>query len=236
MRTYKPISSITYCEEQYVDNLLRRLKTDEIISFGMACRHKGFDGKKDHIHVYVEPVDTIDTGSKTWRLMWEQSTGEEVLGTMPWMKSKFRDWYLYSRHDRRYLEIKRCEKKKEYDLPLDRFFGTEGWEARAEDVDIFDLLSPIEKIMSCIDDQLDVYKAMKVCRIPYGAMIGFRKIYEDVRLSTQTQFEARYSLKYFPCPEDVGLTEHVYYRDNISGMLITADDYKKIRGKNGGKK
>ena len=110
MRTYKPISTISYNSKAFLETALCQLEELEKISFWCICFHLGDKSKdeKDHFHVYLEPIQTIDTESDWFREAFlEKIEGEEKpRGVMPWRKSNFSDWYLYAKHDSAYLRAK----------------------------------------------------------------------------------------------------------------------------------
>lgn len=72
----------------------------------MYVKHKGEDGDKDHIHVYIEPNRRLDKMDLTNLLKEYQLGSDKPLGVRPWRDSKEEDWILYAIHDKDYLKAK----------------------------------------------------------------------------------------------------------------------------------
>ena len=109
MRTYKPLSTISYNSEKFLVETLEYLIREDCISFWAICYHEAeTDEKKAHYHVYIEPTVVLDTQADWFKDCFvEKSKDIEIpLGVMPWRKSRFEDWYLYSKHDLVYLRAK----------------------------------------------------------------------------------------------------------------------------------
>lgn len=110
MRTTKPISTISYNTAEYLYLKLSELKANKIISFFAFIQHKAESdegGKKDHIHLFIEPAKMLQT--EDLRQEFLEPNGEDPtkpLGCIAFHSSKFDDWCLYSLHDSRYLAMK----------------------------------------------------------------------------------------------------------------------------------
>ncbi len=60
MATSRPISTISYNTEQFLKETLDNWIKQHIIMNYMYICHKGEDGDKDHIHVFIEPNKKLD--------------------------------------------------------------------------------------------------------------------------------------------------------------------------------
>lgn len=118
MRTTKPISTISFNSPAYL-----RLKLDELlsagrISFWAFIKHLPEDdeaGKKDHIHVYIEPSKMLQSDDVKSELMeYDPENPKKPLGCLPFKSSKFDPWYLYALHDKRYLASKGQSRRYHY--------------------------------------------------------------------------------------------------------------------------
>lgn len=117
MKTSKPISTISYNTPDFLKNKLDLLCEDGFISEYFFIEHIGEYGDKDHIHLYVVPCKSIDT-SKFRDNFIEPSAlwYEPNLGCMVFTKSDFDNWFLYSLHDERYLQLKHEVKYEHYNI------------------------------------------------------------------------------------------------------------------------
>lgn len=131
------------------------------------------------------------------------------------------------RHDKRYLDAKGLGPKHEYDLPMDRFKGTDELYNRCLCISVFKYLLPL-KIIDCVNRKQTIYEAMAQCKVNFGAMASFQKIYEQIQAEHDRKGEEKYLWKqvYFAYPQDYGLTEHVYYK-HPSGEMITYTEFQR---------
>lgn len=119
MNTSKPISSISFNSEGFLRERLDDLIKAGKIEFWAYVKHepepKDDDGNgKEHIHLYVMPAKRLQTtGIQTF--FEEFEAGKKApRKTMPFLTSKFPDWYLYALHDKDYLRFKGLSKKLHY--------------------------------------------------------------------------------------------------------------------------
>lgn len=107
MKTTLPISTISFNSAEFLAIKLDELATAKILSFWSFIVHKPEDdegGKKEHIHLYVEPAKSIQTVDLTSELIeFDPDHPEKPKKCISWVKSKFAPWYLYALHDKRYL-------------------------------------------------------------------------------------------------------------------------------------
>ena len=128
MTTNKPFSTISYNTVSFLTHKLDSFVEDGYITFYAMYPHKGEGdegGKKDHIHLYIEPNKKVDTQALFTELeeidipfneFSELPLAEQkihILKCMPARTSsgKFDHWYMYSQHNPQYLKSKNLEKK-----------------------------------------------------------------------------------------------------------------------------
>lgn len=111
MRTSKMISSISYNTKPYLLLKLNELIENHTISFFMGiCHHAEEDELKDHIHLYLEPNQLLDTMTLQEYLR-EPVPNNLPLGCINFRKSDPDDWILYDQHYPPYLAFKNQERK-----------------------------------------------------------------------------------------------------------------------------
>lgn len=125
MKTSKPISTISYNSEEFLKAKLDYLVRSGEIVFWYYIKHHGEYDKetdiqdKDHIHVYIESGNKIDT-IKLGEMFLEYENGDlnsKPLKCMPFRVSKPYDALLYNIHHTQYLLTK--FEKKEFSYTLD---------------------------------------------------------------------------------------------------------------------
>lgn len=106
MATQRPISTISYNTEAFLSERLQELYKGHVISEWLFIPHKGEDGGKDHIHLYLQPNRRLDPMGLQ-ELLQEYIAGEDKpRGVRPFRPSKQEDWLLYALHDEKYLKSK----------------------------------------------------------------------------------------------------------------------------------
>ena len=125
MKTSKPVSTISYNSEEFLKAKLDYLTKSGSIAFWYYIKHNGeYDTEtgvqdKDHIHLYVESGDRVDT-IKLGEMFVEYPNGDFnalPLKCMPFRVSKVYDALLYNIHHSQYLLMK--FEKKEFSYTLD---------------------------------------------------------------------------------------------------------------------
>lgn len=108
MKTYKPIATITYCDNDYLISQLNALVNVGDIEFWAFINHKKeSETLKDHTHLYIIPLCKLETRDL-------QFTQNELKGTMPYQKADFGNWAFYCSHNKTYLMSKKLTKKYTY--------------------------------------------------------------------------------------------------------------------------
>lgn len=118
MKTTKPIATISFNSPNFLRLKLDELKRSGIIAFWAFISHRPEDdegGKKDHIHLFVEPAKSVQTENFTDYLKeFDPLKPDKPKTTLPWHKSDFGNWFMYSCHDRRYLAQKGQSRRFHY--------------------------------------------------------------------------------------------------------------------------
>lgn len=117
MKTRKPISTISFNSEPFLSGTLERLLKNGIIQFYAYIYHIGEDdegGKKDHMHVYIEPNGNVDTAELEKTFIEPVTNHSKPLKCLNFKNSKVEDWYLYGLHHPPYLMKKGLVKAYHY--------------------------------------------------------------------------------------------------------------------------
>lgn len=117
VRTTKPISTISFNTADYLAIKLTELTKAKIITFWAFMQHLPEDdegGKKEHIHLYVEPSKMVQTDDIRIEFRQVVPNQDGLLGCLPFKSSNFGNWYLYSLHDPAYLASKGQSRKYHY--------------------------------------------------------------------------------------------------------------------------
>lgn len=119
MKTSKPISTISYNTEEFLKAKLDYMVRSGEVAFWYYIKHHGEYDKetniqdKDHIHVYLEFADRVDT-IKLGEMFLEYENGDlnsKPLKCMPFRVSKSYDALLYNIHHAQYL-LQKFEQKE----------------------------------------------------------------------------------------------------------------------------
>lgn len=134
MKTRKPISTVSYNTTAFLEGVLERLIKNKVISFYAYIEHKGEDdenGKKDHIHVYVEPYSSVETEWLDGQFIEPDPNNIKPLKCLAFRNSKFEDWFLYGLHFVPYLMKKGLTKIYNYDLENMRYSDEDEFRSRS---------------------------------------------------------------------------------------------------------
>ena len=97
MITRNPISTISFNSIDHLIKCLNRLLETREINFYSFIEHLPEENeKKSHIHLYIVPNGQIDTDKLREEFFEFIDKNSLPLGVLPFMCSKFQDWYLYS--------------------------------------------------------------------------------------------------------------------------------------------
>lgn len=156
MRTGKAISSISYNSVGFLKQKLDKLYENRKIEFYAFIVHQPEDdegGKKQHIHLYVEPSGMIQTMEFGEHFVEHITDNNLPYRCLPFVKSTFGDWFLYSLHDAVYLASKHQSRKHHYNI--DQIVTSDN-DTLLYKVKCIDLLKykPIEVMKQYIDNHL----------------------------------------------------------------------------------
>lgn len=195
MRTTKPISTISFNSRDYLTLKLNELTKAKVISFWSFISHKPEDdegGKKNHIHLYVEPSKMLQTDDLKEALKeYDPSNPSKPLGVLKWVFSKFSDWYLYSIHDKRYLALKGQSRRFHY---LDSDFSSSDDDEFLSMVRSIDLisLSPFADMENAIQSGVSWEEYFSRGTVPIPQIRQFQIAFETLA-SNQTFRNGRVS-------------------------------------------
>ena len=129
--TQKPISTISYNTEKFLDVKLEELYKTNIIDYALYIKHKGendiddFTGEakrdKDHWHIYMHTSKRIDLSliKKEFEERDIENFNSKPLGCMNFQVSKLGHWLCYAVHKKEYLLIHKIEEsEKQYTYKL----------------------------------------------------------------------------------------------------------------------
>lgn len=118
VRTTKPIASISFNSQEFLKLKLNELLKAGRLSFWAFVVHKPEDdegGKKEHIHLFVEPSKMLQTDDlKAEFSEFDPERPDKPKGTISFVSSKFDPWYLYGLHDKRFLASKGQSRRFHY--------------------------------------------------------------------------------------------------------------------------
>ena len=116
MRTTKPISTISFNTESYLQGILDTLvKSHKITAYHFIKHEPEEDEKKPHFHVWILPSKMIQTEDLREALKeFDPEHPDKPLGCLPFESSNFDNWYMYVLHDVRYLAQKGQSRKYHY--------------------------------------------------------------------------------------------------------------------------
>lgn len=118
MKTSKAISTISFNSIPYLVQKLRELENAGILEYWSLIPHQPEDdegGKKEHIHVYMQPAKMVQTTDIKEELKeYDPQNPNKPLGCINLNKSKWDDWYLYALHDPSYLAQKGQSRRYRY--------------------------------------------------------------------------------------------------------------------------
>lgn len=116
--TAKPISTISYNTEQFLERKLEQMFKANIIVDYRWIKHFGEDGDKDHVHIILYPNKRIDTGALREEFN-EITTDEKPLGVLPFRTSKDDHWLMYVLHDPEYLKAHQSDNDGDGKIPYE---------------------------------------------------------------------------------------------------------------------
>lgn len=183
MKTFKPIATITYVDNDYLISQLNALVNTGDIEFWAFINHKREDiTLKDHTHLFIQPIAKLETRDL-------QFTQNELKGTMPYKKSDFGNWFFYCSHNKLYLSSKKLEKKYTYSIGDFVASDYNSFVAMVQTLEIEEFLNDCDSIL------LKIKKSVKA-KIPFSNLVyngwipinqirNYQKAYDDIWRETE---------------------------------------------------
>lgn len=121
MRTSKPVSTISYNTQPFLELKLKELLERRLISDYMYIYHFAEkDERKNHVHLWIKPNKLIDTMALQSHFMELVIGQKKPLGCIDFRSSKVDDWILYNQHYKPYLQSK--GEKREFEYSKEDFY------------------------------------------------------------------------------------------------------------------
>lgn len=182
MQTRKPISTISYNTDEFLNGKLREWKNSGLISYAMYINHEpDVDDKKPHKHVYIVPsrqIQTDDLEKDSCEI--DKNKPDKPLKFMLMRSSKESDWILYGIHDRIYLQKKGLVRKTHYkftDIVSTDDDTLQDMITRAKE----EMMIALElRLMAFIEQGMTWGQICKTGVIPLKSLFGAKLFYDGV--------------------------------------------------------
>jgi len=169
VRTTKPISTISYNTAPYLEQKLNELQKAKKISLWHFIQHQGEDdeaGKKDHIHLYIEPSKLIQTDDlKEFFSEYDPTHSSKPLTCLTFRSSKFQDWYLYGEHNKAYLASKNQTRRYAYRYEHFKTSDADELNRQYKEIDLT-ALTPFMAILDAQANGLTFFEYIKHSGVP----------------------------------------------------------------------
>lgn len=181
MRTTKPISTISFNTPDYLRLKLDELTKAKIISVWHFIAHLPEDdegGKKEHIHLYIEPSKLIQTDDLAeYFLEFDPQKPDKPRKCLLFRTSKFGDWYMYATHDKAYLAAK--GQSRRYHYSYDDIVTSDADELyrAVREIDLSHL-TPLREIIQAVDDGVSFSDYLKKGRVPISQIYAYQRAFE----------------------------------------------------------
>lgn len=184
VRTTKPIATISFNTPEYLRLKLDELKKAKIISLWHFIEHLPEDdeaGKKEHIHLYIEPSKLIQTEDLAEHFIeFDASKPDKPKKCLLFRSSKFDDWYMYGLHDTAYLASKGQSRRYKYEH--NDFITSDDDELyRASKMIDKRTLTPWIDLTEAVADGLTFADYFKSSGMPIQQINAFQKAYELIQ-------------------------------------------------------
>lgn len=118
-RTGKPFATISFNTSAYLKVKCNELVKSGKVTFWAYIIHQPEDdegGTKEHIHLYIEPAKMLQTDEvREFLREYDPEHPDRPRGCLPCSSSKFDPWYMYAKHDKRYLASKGQSRRFHYE-------------------------------------------------------------------------------------------------------------------------
>lgn len=182
MKTTKPIATISYNSTEFLDLKLSDLISSKKIEYYCYIVHLGEDdesGKKDHIHLYVEPARLIQTTDLNDYLIELTHDIQKPLKCLPFKPSKFPDWYMYAIHDKSYLSSKGLVKKYFYRFEDFKTSEIDELRYKVKTIDLLEL-TPFNSIREAVNNGETFEEYLCKGRVPIHQLLHYEKAFRSI--------------------------------------------------------
>lgn len=246
MTTNKPFTTISYNTVGFLTRKLDTFIQDGYISFYALYPHKGEGdegGKKDHIHLYIEPNRKVDTQALFSELeeidilvdkFLELDPTEQkmhILKCMPARTSsgKFDHWYMYSQHNPQYLKAKNLVKKFFYKAEDCITNDTDYLNFLVQQIEPI-ALTPYQTIIEAINSGLEFHHFVAKGQIPIPLIKSYEKVWSilDQHISHKKWVAKEAQKDYNPySTSNIGKVSQIV-DDDTTWCGATYDEWKKL--------
>lgn len=182
MKTILPQTTISYNSRQFLVDTLDRLVSNKIISFYCFIEHQPEDDeKKKHIHLYIEPVNKIDTATlpDLFKEIDLSNPNQKPLKILPLQTCRsWPDWFWYSLHNAQYLFNKGETRRYHYDIGDLVSNDYDDLENRINETPF--PKSEYDKIEEMVNQGYSTMAIIKNCNIPVRWYGLYKKFIEDL--------------------------------------------------------
>lgn len=179
MKTTQPISTIHYCDIDVLKFKLDALVQRNVITFYAMVYHyaESDEQGKNHIHLYLEPNGQLQTDALRDELEVPTIDLTKPIRCLPFNKSKWTDWYMYSLHDTRYLLSK--GQSRQYHYTIKDFVSSDSFylNEKAHTIDL-SKLNANYKIMEAIENGISFEELVKNGQVPIQQIAPYKMAYE----------------------------------------------------------
>lgn len=182
MKTTRTISTISFNTKEFLILKLNELKKSKIISFYCFIEHLPEDdegGKKNHIHLFIEPAKSIQTEDLREQLQELDLTNSKPLGVLPFNYSKIDDWLLYAIHDKTYLASKNESRKYHYQFSDIITCDADYLNYNIKKIDITSL-TPLKKMYNFIENGFTFVDFLNLGNVPIQQINQFRTAWDMI--------------------------------------------------------
>lgn len=181
MRTTKPISTISFNTPAYLNLKLTELTKAGKISFWAYILHYPEDdegGKKQHLHVYIEPSKLVQTDDiREYLKEYDPDHPETPKGSISFQTSNFGNWYMYSLHDSRYLSSKGQSRRYHYKHSDMVTSDKDDLNYKAKMIDLLSL-SPYAAMQEAIENGVTMSEYFARGTIPMQQVAQFQRAWQ----------------------------------------------------------
>lgn len=182
MRTSKPISTITWNTIPFLTKKLLDLEKKRVISFWAYISHfPEEDEKKQHIHLFMIPVNRLDTEELQREFDEVDPNNALPIKCLTIKSSKFSDWYLYGKHDQDYLVSNGQSRRYKY---TDDDFVVSSQEEFSEFIHMIDFSkfngNRVRLVEEYVKEKKSFGELLMSGRVPMQQIPGWKQCYQAI--------------------------------------------------------